>query len=327
MGDADAFDVITAVHDEPIPREARPTHAIAALDRLIAGEGKRASTASFDVDTAVKDLPIPREALPTSAIETLDRVPLGTRSEPTIEAPPLPAPPDHRDAIAEQRGLEPIARPYVRTEGVSRAWFYAAICVSLLCLLAAASAIVWAGEEVQHAEARGRAHAGATLQAAPAPVQRAAVVEARDVAPAPQVAASCMLRVGANVRGASVSIDGVPQGTAPASVSIECKRETTVEVRSARYADFKRAVSTDGALEIHARLEREKTELTVTSEPAGATVTLNGRVVGKTPLVTTVNRHERATLRLRARGVESASRKIMIDEPAQTVNVTLRPRG
>lgn len=316
MGDANAFDADTAVRDEPIPREARPTDAIDALDRLPRADGTRPSTTSFEVVTAVNQLPLPREALRTNALVSLEPPPLG--NEATSNEPPQADPASRADKVAEQRGLQPIARPRLDRPGVSRGWLYLAACVSLTSAAIAASAVV---------STRGEVQRGSALRAAPIPPIRASTAANPEPPRQPVVAKHCTLRVGANVRGALVAIDGVERGTAPAEVSIECGHETTINVRRARYEDFTRKLSIDGgAIEISAKLERQQTELSVSSEPVGATVIYNGRVLGKTPLVTKVDRYERATLRLRAPGMASLTRKLVLDEPAEAVTVELRRR-
>jgi hypothetical protein len=313
MGDANVFEADTAVRDEPIPREARPTDAIDALDRLPRADGTRPSTSSFEVVTSVNELPLPREALRTNAILAIADV---QPSEAGNDAS------SHADKIAERRGLPPIARPHVARPGVSRGWLYAAACVSITSAIVAATAVAWARREAQRdsetpARPMQRIVASAPI-AEPVPVASPlAIVEPR----------SCTLRISANVRGASVRVDGVEHGIAPAQVPIECGRETSIELRHSRYQGFERKLSVDGGgIEINATLEREQTELSVSSQPLGATVSYNGRALGKTPLVTKVNRYERATLRFRAPGMVSRSRNVTLDEPAETVRIELRAR-
>jgi len=69
------------------------------------------------------------------------------------------------------------------------------------------------------------------------------------------------------------------------------------------------------------------TELTIESRPAGATVTLDGRELGKTPLVTTVNRYQAGTVWLRAPGRTAERRKIMPTEAHKKLKVTLDRRS
>jgi len=241
------------------------------------------------------------------------------------------------------RGLPPIAEPYVRDPSpLPRGWLYASIGVSLACVVVTAGVVLWARAEVEAARAAGEVQpVGAmTPVVATKPVVAMKPVESAPAAtPLEQPAAAnteatiepaqpCALRVSASVRGATVWIDGVSHGSAPAELPLECRRETVVEVRHPRYEHFKRTLAADGGmLEIDARLERAKTELTVWSDPAGATVTYNGHPLGQTPLVTKVNRFEQGTLRFRAPGMGSDWRKIVPKEPAKTVSITLKPRS
>jgi hypothetical protein len=74
----------------------------------------------------------------------------------------------------------------------------------------------------------------------------------------------------------------------------------------------------------HAAAHHEKTTLTVWSEPAGAEVVYNGVVIGKTPLVTKVDRNKTATIWFRKKNYTSDWRRIITKEPAKTVSIQLK---
>jgi hypothetical protein len=239
----DPFDTQTAVNDGPIPREARSSDALKVRDVMASRDVGRPN--AFDAITAVKDVPIPLEARPDAT-----------------------EPPTRRDEAAatvaaddgEQRGL---AKPSVRR--VARRWLYVSLLISLACVAGSAVVIVWARGEIRRAGAASPhgavvAESHAPVQPPAAAVQPPARPATAPAAPVPTAivdAGPCPLRVVANVRGATVWIDGTAHGTAPADVVIRCGRETTVEIRHPRREDWKRTISTNGGpLELRAELER-----------------------------------------------------------------------
>ena len=60
------------------------------------------------------------------------------------------------------------------------------------------------------------------------------------------------------------------------------------------------------------------------SEPAGAQVTYNGSVVGRTPLVIKVNRYEQGTVWFRAPNHEADWRKIVPSKATKTLSIKLK---
>lgn len=153
-----------------------------------------------------------------------------------------------------------------------------------------------------------------------------APVESAGVKPLPEATfeyVDCAVSVSANVSGSTVFVDGKSRGTAPAEISAACDAPLAVEVRHARYESFKSTVTPSGGkLEIAATLEREKTALTVWSDPP-AQVVYNGTLLGTTPLTANVPRHEQGTLRFRAKGMAPDWRRILPKSATKTVSVTL----
>jgi hypothetical protein len=74
---------------------------------------------------------------------------------------------------------------------------------------------------------------------------------------------------------------------------------------------------------LHAKLEREKTTVTLTSDPPAA-VTLNGTPIGKTPMKWTVSRFEQSTFRFSAPGYETDWRRIHPKRDTSTVLLKLK---
>lgn len=301
--------------------------------------------------TAPRDEPPTRNLLSTA----IDAVPKeiddahteAASGAPTTRTPALEPDDAHPDRVAQRRGSPPIAEPYVRDRDHRRGWLIAASAFSIACLAVAVCVVVWARGEVQRARAARSVVRPLVASNGPAPIASPSTAQSTSPiaspststvsmarsAPVPpsapaQVAPSCAMHVTTNVEGATVYIDGIPHGEAPADVPVACGIDTLVELRHPRYEGFKRSLSVgDGTLEVDAHLDREKTELTVWSDPPGATVTYNGHPLGKTPLVTKVNRYERGTLWFRAPGREADWRKIVPKQPAKTVSVKLKPRS
>lgn len=211
-------------------------------------------------------------------------------------------------------------------------------------LAATVGALVWMRSSAPQAEKLVEvAHAPTTPSVPSVPSVDIAQAEAPlaepptpDVAPAvaPAVARvggqqTCGLDVRANTDGATLWVDGKRIGGAPAVVPVACNTIANVELRHPRYQTFTQAVAVDaeapaGVSTLNARLEREKTKLTVVSEPAGAQVTYNGSVVGRTPLVIKVNRYEQGTVWFRAPNHEADWRKIVPSKATKTLSIKLK---
>lgn len=89
---------------------------------------------------------------------------------------------------------------------------------------------------------------------------------------------------------ASVTIDGKPAGAAPGEFELPAGRHT-VAIASERYQPFSSDVEVEGAGKVQTfapTLTPNWAEVTVTSEPAGAQVVVNGEVRGQTPLTTQI---------------------------------------
>jgi hypothetical protein len=135
----------------------------------------------------------------------------------------------------------------------------------------------------------------------------------------------CTLDVKASSEGAKVVVNGEARGVAPQTIAMPCGANATVEIRHPRYAAFARDVVVDApGTVIDAKLEREKTQLTVVSEPPGAEVRMGGVVLRTTPLVTQVNRFEVGRLEFRADGYVGDWRQVVPKDAKKTVSITLK---
>jgi hypothetical protein len=144
--------------------------------------------------------------------------------------------------------------------------------------------------------------------------------------PATTEPVACSLSVSASVAGSTIYVDGKARGKVPADIAAACDVPVAVEVRHPRYETFKSTVTpSGGTVEIAATLEREKTTVTVTSDPP-AQVTYNGKVIGTTPLTTKVPRFEQSTLYFKARGMAPDWRRIVPKTATKAVSVTLKKK-
>ncbi len=366
MGDADAFEAITAVNDGPMPRDALPTDAIEPViliepvgvmkpvpitmtsadvdsaaaphepvaagaapprERVIAGAAPPhelvAAGAAPPHATAATDAPAQHETatteMPALSVEALLAAarPVTETPAPGIDSISPDAPLDavaaavddelavpeeveeprdavYGDKIARQRGLSPIVHPYVRdAEAPSRLWPRLSIALSLICLAVAVGAVLWARAEVRQARA-------AHFAPPPAPPVPAAPPSAAPLAVA-------------------------PTSQAPAVAPTEAPAPSEAPAPTEPVAEATPAPAVEGAVEATDE-EPAMTELTVRSRPAGATVTYNGEVLGKTPLVAKVPRDEPGILKFRAPGMEPDARRIVPKQAEKTVRITLKRR-
>jgi hypothetical protein len=91
-------------------------------------------------------------------------------------------------------------------------------------------------------------------------------------------------------------IDGKIRGTSPALVDIPC-RPATVELRHPRYNDAVRRIAPEpGVTNVDIKLVRPVVTMKILSRPLGATVRVNGKEVGRTPVTASVNAFERGTI-------------------------------
>lgn len=258
---------------------------------------------------------------------------------PTIESPPIVASlveiTSGDDSVAVKRGIRAITNPSAKAGAPSSSTkriVIAAASVAAASMLIAAGSVMWAQDAVARADrpsatpvATPEPVAAPTPVVAPAPV--AQVVEQQPVvAQPPAQPTNCTLDIFATVPNSSVYVDGAANGSTPATATVACGKPVDVEIRHARYETFKKTVTPTGREELRATLEREKTALTVWSEPAGATVTYNGAPIGKTPLTVKIPRYEQGTLNFSMTGMQADWRRIVPKTRHKTVTIALRKR-
>jgi hypothetical protein len=100
-----------------------------------------------------------------------------------------------------------------------------------------------------------------------------------------------------------------------------------VTAKHPRYADaVERVELTPGkAATVELRLQRPRHQMTITSSPAGATVKIGPRTVGKTPVTTSVIGFEKAKITMSLAGHQTWSKRVYSRYGKQRVFARLRP--
>ena len=148
-------------------------------------------------------------------------------------------------------------------------------------------------------------------------------IEAVAVAPA-AAAADCRVAITTNADNVGVFVDGVRRAQTPATIAVPCA-PTTVVLRHARYQEQIRHLEpTRDPLDLHVIMPRPRAQLRVVTRPSGATVTVDGRTVGRSPLTTTVDGFERARVTLSAPGMRPEDRRVYAKAGTTMLNVTLK---
>ncbi|MHA7817954.1 MAG: PEGA domain-containing protein [Pseudohaliea sp.] len=129
--------------------------------------------------------------------------------------------------------------------------------------------------------------------------------------------------------GAALRLDGDPLGAAPLGAVDIAAGEHRLAVEAPRYLPLETTIEVTGraiAQTIHLELAPAWAEITLASEPAGATITVDDDVLGETPATVEVLQGER-TLRLRAPGFAEyrTTLDVVAGEPRDLGTLALTP--
>jgi hypothetical protein len=124
---------------------------------------------------------------------------------------------------------------------------------------------------------------------------------------------------------AKVYVDGKFSGHPPFNGQVVCGR-VQVLITHPRYAEFKRRVATKkGAPTVlEARLQRPEVVVRLTSKPAGATLSVNGRIVGKAPTRAKVKLHSNFMVTASLDGYKTWAKSYRLTRP-KTIRARLKP--
>jgi len=172
---------------------------------------------------------------------------------------------------------------------------------------------------------------GAALPATPAPVAPLPSAVPQPVAtPAPAAleppSSPCFAEVSSQPSGAEIVVgDARVVGTTPQKVELPCGQRVELTIRKARLAAVTRAIlpTLEGA-KLRVALARPIVQLKVSSTPAGATITLDGKALGVTPTTVRVPAFESSTLALTKDGYAPAREKVAPRASGGTVHAALK---
>jgi hypothetical protein len=135
--------------------------------------------------------------------------------------------------------------------------------------------------------------------------------------------ADCVATIDSTPRGARVRIAGEDRGATPLTdLAVECGVELAVVVARSGYRDHRERVKAtpEAPVRLRARLQRPLSQLRVVTRPPGATITINGNVVGRSPVEAQVRQATQVHVTATLRGHRVWSRQI---QPRRD-NITLR---
>lgn len=196
-----------------------------------------------------------------------------------------------------------------------------------------------AGEGFVEADAASTAALAADAGAVPAVETDAAITEVAATQPVDAGSASAEIEGGTAPTGACVvSVNGSPRrakvfaggrslGTTPLRAEVECG-QVSLRIQHGRgYRSQTRTVVARAAepTEVSFRLERVLTNLRILSAPAGATVRVQGRKVGKTPLKVRVPAFASSKISVELSGYKKWSRRVRAGAKAETIKAMLWP--
>lgn len=114
--------------------------------------------------------------------------------------------------------------------------------------------------------------------------------------------------------GAAVTVDGRPLGKTPIELELAAGAHD-IEISSERFKSWRGRVEVGAGQPVtlpEVRLEQADGRLSVRSRPAGASVLIDGRYVGQTPLEVEVGPGKEHEIQLTKAGFEPASRKVAV---------------
>jgi hypothetical protein len=172
------------------------------------------------------------------------------------------------------------------------------------------------------------AGAPAPADAAPAPAAATSIdAGAPSTPPTPPGAIAgtgCKATFTSTPSGADIVLGGKVAGATPKTIAVPCAAATATFKRP-RYQpkDVAFTPTADGVA-VSAKLDRPSFTVKVTSTPAGATVTIGGKVIGKTPLTTKQPGFENTTVTFKKDGYATATAKLYAKANGSSVKATLK---
>ncbi|MEO8698728.1 MAG: PEGA domain-containing protein [Kofleriaceae bacterium] len=165
---------------------------------------------------------------------------------------------------------------------------------------------------------------GAAIVAAPADAA-AEVVAPPDAAVA--VAPECFVDVTTTPAGAEIVHDKEVLGTSPMKLPLPCGAEIKLTLRKARLGAVSRMVTpTEDGAKLKVSLGKVMFSVKVNTQPAGATVTLNGKSLGVTPTTVRLPAFEASSITLVKEGYTSETQRITPKQNNQSIQAQLKKK-
>jgi hypothetical protein len=138
----------------------------------------------------------------------------------------------------------------------------------------------------------------------------------------------CFVDVASTPTGAEIVSNKQVLGMTPAKLPLPCGAPIKLVLRKARFAAVARTVvPTEQGAKLKLALARPTYAVKVSSQPAGATVTADGKPLGVTPTTIKLPGFEPATLTLSKAGYASETLKITPRQNNQAIQAKLKKRG
>lgn len=157
-----------------------------------------------------------------------------------------------------------------------------------------------------------------------------APIDAAAEAPVPTDAApviECFADVTSAPAGAEIVHGKKVLGTTPAKVTLPCGVEVKLTIRKARLTPVTRPVTpTEDGAKVKVVLVKVLFSVKVSSQPAGAKITVNGKPMGITPTTVRVNAFEPATIVLSKDGYVTDTLKVTPKQNNQALQTTLKKK-
>lgn len=136
----------------------------------------------------------------------------------------------------------------------------------------------------------------------------------------------CSVAISTSAQDVKVFIAGEKRGVAPITLALPCE-PVAVTFKHPRYTEqTKRITPTAETATLHVSMERPKALLKVVSRPAGASVAIDGREIGKTPVVKQVNAFKPITLTMKSPGMSTERRLVYPKRGTTVVSARLRKK-
>ena len=152
---------------------------------------------------------------------------------------------------------------------------------------------------------------------------------AKDAAPIVEPATRCTVEVTSVPAGADVLVQGSKDvlGTTPATLELPCGDETRLLVRKARFSSAVRPVTpTEAGAKLRVALAKLTFSVKVSSSPAGASISVNGKSVAVTPTTMKLPAFETSTVTFSKDGYNVESQRVTPKQNNQTVHAQLKKK-